>query len=142
MKGVDRGSGLIRDTNQVKRAIDFTGIEGNKIHPSDIDAVLEFDNRLLILIETKHKGMPLPLGQGLLLQRIADAWNNSGKGKIGLVLVVYHSIPIDAPAIPLEACNIAWVYMEGKWVRRKRGVSLVDSLNGIGEWAGVTKCKF
>ena len=41
---------LIRNANQVKQAIDFTGIQNGKIHPSDIDAAFEFDNEALILI--------------------------------------------------------------------------------------------
>mgnify|MGYP003626392996 CR=1 FL=1 len=35
---------LIRNSNQTKQGIDFTGIENGKIHPTDIDVVLEFDN--------------------------------------------------------------------------------------------------
>ena len=46
---------LIRNSKQVKQVIDFTGVQNGKIHPSDIDAVLEFDNDALILIEVKRK---------------------------------------------------------------------------------------
>ena len=41
---------LIRNTNQVKQSIDFAGVESGNVHPTDIDAVLEFDNKILILI--------------------------------------------------------------------------------------------
>ena len=40
---------LIRNRNKVKQVIDFTGVQNGKLHPSDIDAVLEFDNEVLIL---------------------------------------------------------------------------------------------
>ena len=59
--------GLIRNTNQVKQAIDFVGAEWKDIHPSDIDAVLEFDNGHLILFEIKRKGHSIPKGQRLFL---------------------------------------------------------------------------
>jgi len=36
--------GLIRNRKRVKQVIDFTGVQNGKMHPSDIDAVLEFDN--------------------------------------------------------------------------------------------------
>ena len=43
-------SSLIRNSNRVKQAIDFTGVQNGKIHPSDVDAVFEFDNKFLILM--------------------------------------------------------------------------------------------
>ena len=46
---------LIRNSNKTKQGLDFTGVQNGKIHPSDIDAVLEFDNEVLILIESKYK---------------------------------------------------------------------------------------
>lgn len=74
--------GLIRNTNQVKQAIDFVGAEWKDIHPSDIDAVLEFDNEHLILFEIKRKGHSIPKGQRLLLKRIVDCWQRKGKAII------------------------------------------------------------
>ena len=64
--------GLIRNTNQVKQAIDFKGLDFGNIHPSDIDAVLEFDNKHLILFEIKRSGNDIPIGQRLLLKRICN----------------------------------------------------------------------
>ena len=59
---------LIRNSKQVKQVIDFTGIQNGKIHPSDIDFVFEFDNRILILGEVKRYNNPIPKGQQLLLK--------------------------------------------------------------------------
>jgi len=66
---------LIRNSNQVKQTIDFSGIQNGKIHPSDIDAVLEFNNEALILMEVKREGNDMPIGQRLLLERICDSWH-------------------------------------------------------------------
>ena len=44
----------IRNSKQVKQSIDFYGIGNDKIHPTDIDAVLEFNNEALILFEVKQ----------------------------------------------------------------------------------------
>ena len=54
---------LIRNRNKVKQVIDFTGVQNGNMHPSDIDAVLEFDNEILILIEVKYKFKTIPTGQ-------------------------------------------------------------------------------
>ena len=40
---------LIRNRKKVRQVIDFTGVQNGNMHPSDIDAVLEFDNEVLIL---------------------------------------------------------------------------------------------
>ena len=45
------------------------------MHPSDIDAVLEFDNDILILMEVKKQGIEIPVGQKLLLERISQSWH-------------------------------------------------------------------
>ena len=47
--------GLINDSDKVVQAIDFEGVQNKNMHPSDIDAVLEFNNKLLILMEIKIK---------------------------------------------------------------------------------------
>ena len=57
---------LIRNSNQTKQGLDFTGVENGKIHPTDIDAVLEFDNDALILIEVKRINNHIPTGQRLV----------------------------------------------------------------------------
>ena len=88
---------LIRNSNQVKQAIDFTGIKNGKIHPSDIDAAFEFDNEALILIEVKRIGNDIPTGQRLLLERICDSWHTDKS----IVLKVTHSYPYDDTDIPL-----------------------------------------
>jgi len=73
---------LIRNSNQVKQTIDFSGIQNGKIHPSDIDAVLEFNNEALILMEVKREGNDMPIGQRLLLERICDSWHTEKKYRI------------------------------------------------------------
>ena len=46
-------SKLIRDSNRIKQTIDFSGLQNGKMHPSDIDAVLEYNNQAIIFIELK-----------------------------------------------------------------------------------------
>jgi len=65
---------MIKDKNKISQIIDFTGLGRSKIYPTDIDAVLEFDNKFLIIIEVKYKGVKQPLGQQILLHRLADCW--------------------------------------------------------------------
>ena len=98
--------GLIRNTNQVKQAIDFVGIKCKDIHPSDIDAVLEFDNEHLILFEVKRKGYSIPKGQRLLLKRIVDCWQRKGKA---IILKGEHECN-DTETIILQDCELTALY--------------------------------
>lgn len=128
---------LIRNTKQVRQSIDFTGVQNNKIHPTDVDFVLEFDNEILILGEVKRKGVEIPLGQKLVLQRIADKW-----GDKAIVLKVVHSHNNDDTDIPLKDCFVESYYVNKKWFRLQNSYSLVDFVNSLGEKWNNNKCKF
>lgn len=128
---------LIRNTKQVRQSIDFTGVQNNKIHPTDVDFVLEFDNEILILGEVKRQGIEIPLGQKLVLQRIADKW-----GDKAIVLKVVHSHNNDDTDIPLKDCFVESYYVNKKWFRLQNSYSLVDFVNSLGEKWNNNKCKF
>ncbi|MBC8304197.1 MAG: hypothetical protein H8E55_51625 [Pelagibacterales bacterium] len=122
---------LIRNRNQVKQAIDFTGIENGLIHPTDIDAVLEFDNEILILIEVKKKGNKIPTGQRLALERICEAWRTPKS----IVLYVTHEFEDDRKDIPLQDCYVEQYYtQQTKWKKLSRK-KLKNTLNFLGmQW--------
>jgi hypothetical protein len=52
---------LIKNRNRIKQVLDFTGVQNKKMHPSDIDAVLEFNDEALILMEVKYKYNKIPI---------------------------------------------------------------------------------
>lgn len=118
---------LIRNSNQVKQTIDFIGIQNGKIHPSDIDAVLEFNNEALILMEVKREGNDMPIGQRLLLERICDSWHTEKS----IVLFVNHSFKNDTKDIPLVECYVSKAYSKGKWTSVQPEL-LTSVLNKIG----------
>ena len=119
---------LIRNSNQAKQGLDFTGVENGKIHPSDIDAVLEFNNEALILMEVKREGSKLPTGQRLLLERIADSWHT----KKSIVLFVTHNFKEDTKDIPLQECNVEAAYYLGQWTSTAAR-NINKRLNKIGQ---------
>lgn len=118
---------LIRNSGQAKQGIDFGGFENGKIHPSDIDAVLEFNNDILILIEVKREGNDIPKGQELLLERICDSWHT---GKC-VVLFATHKLYDTSVDIPMSECQVKKVYHNSKWHLKE--VPLKDALNAIGK---------
>tara|TARA_R110000772_G_scaffold220497_1_gene330984 strand:+ start:60 stop:458 length:399 start_codon:yes stop_codon:yes gene_type:complete len=130
-------SSLIRNSNQTKQGIDFTGIEYGKIHPTDIDAVLEFDNEALILMEVKKKGNKIPTGQRLVLERIANSWHTNKS----VVLYVTHSFKNDNKDIPLSECNVDSVYINKEWKILNKTISLSDTLSVLGKKWNINKLK-
>ena len=128
---------LIRNTKQVRQSIDFTNIQSGKIHPTDIDVVLEFDNEVLILLEVKRKGNEIPIGQRLVLERISNAWHT----KKSVVLYVTHSFKNDDKDIPLSECNVESIYIDKKWKKAKTEITLKDTLKAFSELWNIKKFK-
>lgn len=130
---------LIKNRNKVRQVIDFTGIQNGKLHPSDIDGVFEFDNKILILIEVKRKFKPIPTGQRLLLERICDSWHTNDRA---LVMKVEHEFDDDTLDIPLKQCKVSRLYYKKHWVTLPQPEDFKTYLNRLGEEWGCKKCKF
>ena len=128
---------LIRNTKQVRQTIDFTGIESGKIHPTDIDVVLEFDNEVLILMEVKRRGNIIPIGQRLVLERIANSWHTN---KV-VVLYVTHNFKNDNKDIPLSECNVDSIYINNEWKEAKQEINLNNTLKGFSKKWNIKKFK-
>jgi len=128
---------LIRNTKQVRQTIDFIGIESGKIHPTDIDVVLEFDNEVLILMEVKRKGNVIPIGQRLVLERIANSWHTN---KV-VVLYVTHNFKNDNKDIPLSECNVDSIYINKEWKDAKQEINLKNTLKGFSKKWNIKKFK-
>ena len=128
---------LIRNSKQVKQSIDFTSVESGIIHPTDIDAVLEFDNEVLILMEVKRKGNKIPIGQRLVLERIANSWAT----KKAVVLYVTHNFKNDDKDIPLKHCKVNAIYLDKVWKPAKKQISLTNCLKGFAELWNIKKLK-
>ena len=126
--------GLIRSSKQVKQAIDFSGVQNGVIHPSDVDAVLEFGNKALILMEVKRRGNRIPTGQRLMLERIVDRWDK------GIVLKVEHTYYDVDKDIPLSECFITAFYTQKEW-KGCENIPVVSFLNSLGKKWDIKKLK-
>ena len=40
---------LIKNSKRIKQSMDFTSVQNRAIHPSDIDGILEFDDKYLFI---------------------------------------------------------------------------------------------
>lgn len=132
---------LIRNKNLVKQVVDFSGLRNSKIYPSDIDAVIEFDNEVLILIEVKRRGVEIPLGQKLLLERICNSWHTDKS----IVLKTEHNFYDENKNIPIEMTAVTGYYRNKKWMYYDSfddAINLLDFINELGVVWNCKKCKF
>lgn len=129
---------LIRNRKKIRQVIDFTGVQNGNMHPSDIDAVLEFDNEILILIEVKYKFKKIPTGQRLLLERICNSWHT----KKSIVLKVEHDFDNDEENIPLDKCVVTGIYYDKKWIYYTEHYNFKQYINKLGEKWDCEKCRF
>jgi len=125
--------GLIRSVSQVKQAVDFSGVQNGVIHPSDIDAVLEFNDKVIILMEVKRKNNIIPTGQRLMLERIADKFEK------GIVLKIEHEHYDAETAIPLNKCSVTRFYIDKEW--KNCSIPVVEFLQGLGKKWDLKKLK-
>ena len=141
MDGIVNNS-LIKNRNRVRQVLDFTGVQNGNMHPSDIDAVLEFDGKYLILIEVKFKGTEIPTGQKLLLERIAES-GSVIRAKEAVVLKVEHDFKDDSKNIPLDKCIVTELWAKTKkWEKLKTPLPFIEVVNKLGEFWECKKCKF
>ncbi len=127
---------MIKYNKRIKQVLDFRGVGNSKIHPTDIDAVLEFDNKYLILFEIKLKGVPNSIGQELVFKRIVDCWEKTN----GNAFIIYCEHNTDPQEIvSMENTTVNRIYSGG--VNYKRNQNLKECLHKLADYYKITKLK-
>ena len=110
-----REDSIINNIKHMKQVPDFTGCQNGNMHPTDVDALLEFDNKYLILFEAKHarNTRGLPEGQRLVLERIIDAWQECRKDAIAYL--IEHSSNDDDDTYEFLDTIVTHYYQNKKW---------------------------
>lgn len=78
-------SSHIRNRARSRQIIDFKGLEYGSITPTDIDALIEYNNRAYVIVETKIGDTKLPDGQRIALERLTRDLSNQGKPTICII---------------------------------------------------------
>lgn len=106
--------GQIRNRAMVQKIRDFSGLRFGKITPTDIDAMLEFNDRLFVLIEGKRVGAPLSFGQRLALERLTDALHAPPR-RIATVVIVDHD-DTEGVDVDYATATVRAYRWNGRWV--------------------------
>jgi len=104
--------GEIYNRDKASTIRDFSGLKYGKITPTDIDAFLDFKNRLFILIEGKEDGVPVPKGQMIALKRIANACNSKTRS---CILVIVNNKYNENGDVNYSESLVRSYYHESKW---------------------------
>lgn len=126
--------GAIRNHYRATQCNDFTGLLcARGITPTDIDGLMEFGDKVFILIETKHIGAHMPDGQRLAFERLVDALASTGRHAIALV--AEHDTDADYD-IDVAGCRVVLYRHSGEWRTPRAPMTVryaVDTFLGL--WA-------
>lgn len=126
----------IYNQDRLTQVIDLTLNKNSKIYPTDIDAVLEFDNKYLLIFEVKAKGVEVPIGQKIVFERIADCWQEFN-GESFIVYCEHETEPDEV--IKLSQCNVFRVYHKG--ISYHRNETVYNFLERMSNKYDITKLK-
>jgi len=104
--------GVIKYRDRQKQIFDFSGMRWKNITPTDLDVLIDFGDKFFVIAELKVKGVDLPFGQNLAIERLCDNLNASGK--ISLAIVSEHETKSDEDVNYAETIVKKYRF-EGKW---------------------------
>lgn len=105
--------GKIENRNIARQIIDFSGIQYGKITPTDIDGLIEYHDKAIVLLEFKYDGSQVPKGQKLALERMCDCFRRENKE--AAVLVCEHYVKDWHEDIIARNAIVREVYYKGRW---------------------------
>ena len=109
--------GIIRNRDFATQIRDFSGLRFGKITPTDIDAFMDFGNKLFVFVESKHGSATLPYGQELALARLVDACHKPPE-RYAICIVSRHDEPGDIDFAGARITKYRW---DGRWTYEFRG---------------------
>ena len=115
--------GVIQNVARAQQINDFRHLLFGKITPTDIDGVIEYQNKAYIIIEDKYGEKELPYGQKLAIERMID---DLSEKKHALAIVCEHEVHDTNNHVDVSDCNVREIYSgnigEREW--RKPRVNL------------------
>lgn len=111
--------------------VDFGSMKYGKLMPTDLDGLFDAKGKAWVIIEAKMHRKPLPFGQRLALERLADDLSNV-KPTVAVVVEHTHSIDED---IEIGKCVVREYRLDGQWHKPEQPTTLrlfVDKI--LSEW--------
>lgn len=126
MEYKDEERGTIINRERAKQLINFKNIRlDRKITPTDIDGLIEYDNKAYILMEFKYRGNEVPFGQRLAMVRMIDDF--TARGKWSMLLICEHDVVDPEQDIDASKATVRRIYYKGEWRKPKVGFTNVKA---------------
>lgn len=131
---------LLRKPHLAGQPVEYAGISKGKIHPMDLDGLLEFDSKDLVIMEFKQQGKPFDTmnkGQKRALEALANNWTKSDTAvNHSAILYVEHKAKETDEVILARESVVTYAYhpQAGMWNKLKSALPLKEALNKLGEY--------
>lgn len=109
-------------SERIKQVLNFEGMKFGNITPTDMDMVIEYHDKAVVLCEYKLLGCGMPYGQRICLERIARDIEKAGKESV--VLLCIHNVKDVYKDIPAKDAFVRAVYYHGKWHKGDEATAL------------------
>lgn len=110
--------GVIRNPQYCQTISDFRGLRWGNITPTDLDGLIEYHNKLFVLLEAKYGDAELPYGQKLALERLSDSINKP------TLLIVFNHQTTPPNRIDFANAIVSSYRNKGCWYKEKQGRSV------------------
>ena len=97
-------------------------VDFGKLTATDIDAFMDYKNKLFVIAETKFDGAPMHRGQEIALERLCDACHNPPK-RLAVAFITKHHSEGDIDLSKTLVTKYRW---NGKWRYPKKTNELFD----------------
>jgi len=112
--------GKINYPDRARQINDFSNmVYDGGITPTDIDGLIEYDDKCFIFFELKLDDAPLPGGQKKALVRLIDDLS-----KPAILIVAWHNVEDPSIDIDVSLAVVSCYYYCGKWYTRKHIITL------------------
>jgi hypothetical protein len=102
----DVARGKIRNKTAATVVRDMSKLRWDNITPTDIDAFLDFGDRLFIIIEVKYGGHTMPHGQELAISRLCAASHSEARTAIAVQAMFLDRHLTEDNEVDYAACEV------------------------------------
>ena len=123
--------GNVHNPARARQLIVFDGISSDGLGMTDVDGLLEYHNRAIVIYEVKSVGAAVPKGQRLALERLAN--NCHAAGKLAYAAVLEHTVFDPAKPVYVRECMVREIYSakEKRWRKPSRAVTAAEMTDVI-----------
>jgi beta-xylosidase len=122
---------LIRNPLRASQVLDFTGILPPPLAPTDIDGLVEWKDKAYVIIECKHGGKDMSLGQKIAIERMTNDFSKAGKRAVAIV--VEHDVDSIQQSVMVGDQVVRQVYYDNQkeWRKPNYIVTAKEAINNF-----------